>query len=58
MPSWTRSLSAGLLVLTAAFVMLAEVLIYTPSIARYRHTYLTERLADGHLAILALDTTP
>jgi signal transduction histidine kinase len=58
MPPSARSLSAGLLVLAAAFVMLAEVLIYTPSIARFRKVYLDEHLADGHLAILTLEATP
>ena len=35
-----KSLSARLLVLTIFFVMLAEVLIYAPSIARFRLVYL------------------
>jgi signal transduction histidine kinase len=51
-------LSARLLVLTIAFVMLAEVLIYVPSIARFRQVYLEERLAAAHLASLALDAAP
>ncbi|MGF1609967.1 MAG: sensor histidine kinase [Kiloniellales bacterium] len=51
-------LSARLLLLTVAFVMLAEVLIYAPSIARFRLDYLEDRLAAAHLAILALDATP
>ena len=51
-------LSARLLVLTAAFVMLAEVLIYVPSIARFRLTWLGERLDAANLAALALKATP
>ncbi len=51
-------LSARLLVLTVVFVMLAEVLIYAPSIGRFRKVYLEERLSDAHLAILALEATP
>jgi len=47
-----------LLVLTIAFVMLAEVLIYCPSIGRFRLVYLEERLAAAHLALLALEATP
>ena len=58
LPPWAKSLSAQLLVLTIFFVMLAEVLIYAPSIGRYRLSYLEERLAAGHLAILALEATP
>ena len=53
-----RSLSARLLVLTVFFVMLAELLIYAPSIARFRTTYLADRLADAHIAALALEAAP
>ena len=58
LPPLAKSLSAKLLVLTIAFVMLAEVLIFAPSIGLYRLTYLQDRLADAHLAILALEATP
>ncbi len=57
LPPLVRSLSARLLLLTIAFVMLSEVLIYAPSIARFRVTFLEGRLAAGHLAILALEAT-
>lgn len=53
-----HSLSAKLLVLTILFVMLAEVLIFLPSIARFRVTWLEERLALGHLAALAIEAAP
>jgi signal transduction histidine kinase len=58
LPHLSAGLSARLLLLTIAFVMLAEVLIYAPSIARFRLVYLEDRLADAHLAILTLDATP
>ena len=58
LPTLAKGLSARLLVLTIFFVMLAEVLIYAPSIARYRQVYLEERLAAAHLAVLALEATP
>jgi signal transduction histidine kinase len=58
LPPLTKSLSAKLLLLTIAFVMLAEVLIFAPSIGRMRLTYLEERLAAAHLSILALEATP
>jgi signal transduction histidine kinase len=51
-------LSARLLLLTVVFIMVAEVHIYAPSIARFRVDYLEDRLAAAHLAILALDATP
>jgi signal transduction histidine kinase len=53
-----RSLSARLLVLTAFFVMLSEVLIFVPSVARFRMDYLETRLASGYLATLALEASP
>ncbi len=58
MPSLTRGLSARLLVLTISFVMLGEVLIYVPSVSRYRLVYLQERLAAAHEATLALEASP
>jgi signal transduction histidine kinase len=57
-PALHRSLSARLLVLTAAFVLLSEVLIYVPSIARFRKVYLEERIAAAHLATLSLEASP
>ena len=58
MPRLTRNLSARLLVLTIAFVMLGEVLIYVPSVSRYRLVFLQERLAAAHEATLALEASP
>ena len=49
------SLSARLLLLTLVFVMLGEILIYAPSVARFRKVYLEERIASAHLATLALE---
>lgn len=57
-PSVANSLSAKLLALTILFVLLAEVLIYTPSIARFRMTYLEERLAAAHIAALSVEAAP
>ena len=53
-----RSLSARLLVLTVFFVMLSEVLIFVPSVARFRMTYFDNHLAAGHLASLVLAASP
>jgi signal transduction histidine kinase len=55
---WVTGLSGRLLALTAGFVMLAEVLVFVPSISRFRLDYLEDRLAKAHLAILALEATP
>jgi len=51
-------LSGKLLVLTVLFVMIAEVLIYVPSIANRRLTWLRDRLAAAHTAALVLDAAP
>jgi len=58
MPPLGKSLSARVLLLTIAFVMLGEVLIYAPSAGRFRLEYLQERLATAHVAVLALLATP
>jgi signal transduction histidine kinase len=54
-PPIGRSLSAKLLVLTVGFLLLGEVLIFVPSVARFRQVYLEERIAAAHLATIALD---
>ncbi|MBP5858009.1 HAMP domain-containing histidine kinase [Marivibrio halodurans] len=38
--------------------MLAEVLIFLPSVARFRVSWLNERLGAAHLAILTLEAAP
>lgn len=58
LPPLLKSLSARLLLLTIAFVMLAEVLIYAPSIGRFRKVYLEDHIAAAHLATLTLFAMP
>ena len=53
-----RSLSGRFLMLTIIFVMLAEVLIFVPSVARYREDYLLTRLERAQIASLALLASP
>ncbi|MDP1576713.1 MAG: sensor histidine kinase, partial [Cypionkella sp.] len=48
-----NTLSGRFLLLTVAFVMLAEVLIFVPSIARFRADFLTLRLEKAQIASLA-----
>ena len=57
-PKLRHSLSAKLLALAILFVMVGEVLIYTPSIARFRLVYLEEHISAAHIAALALEATP
>ena len=49
-----NSLSGRLLILTTIFVMIAEILIFVPSIARFREDYLINRLERAQIASLAL----
>ena len=51
-------LSGKLLLLTILFVMIAEVLIYVPSIANFRLNWLNDRLAAANTAALVLDVAP
>ncbi|WP_135505724.1 sensor histidine kinase [Roseovarius aestuariivivens] len=51
---YLRSLSGRFLILTVVFVMLAEVLIFVPSIARFREDFLMNRLERAQIASLAL----
>ncbi|HRN87650.1 HAMP domain-containing sensor histidine kinase [Hyphomicrobium sp.] len=56
---WLRvGLPAKLLFLTAVFVMLAEILIFLPSIANYRISWLNDRLTAAHVASLAAEAVP
>ena len=48
-----NSLSGRFLMLTIVFVMLAEVLIFVPSVARYREDYLLARLERAQIASLS-----
>ena len=52
------SLSGRFLILTVVFVMLAEVLIFVPSIARFRADWLAERLERAQIASLTLLSAP
>ena len=51
-------LSSRLLLLTTTFVMLAEILIFVPSMANFRINWLTDRLTAGQLASLAAEASP
>ena len=51
-------LSTRLLLLTLLFVMLAEVLIYVPSIANFRRSWINDRIAVAQIAAMVLDAAP
>jgi len=67
LPEWVASsrrnwrdlgLPAKLLMLTAIFVLLAEVLIFLPSVSTFRVDWLNERLTAAQLATLAAEGFP
>jgi signal transduction histidine kinase len=57
-PRARMGLSGKLLVLTLLFVMIAEVLIYVPSIANFRLNWLQDRLSAAYTAALVFGTAP
>jgi len=54
----SRGLPTKLIMLTAVFVLVAEALIFLPSIASYRVSWLQERLTAAQLAALTSDAFP
>ncbi|MEZ5898604.1 MAG: HAMP domain-containing sensor histidine kinase [Hyphomicrobiaceae bacterium] len=57
--AWSRlGLPAKLLMLTAAFVLVAEILIFLPSVSSYRISWLSERLTAAQLAALSSEAFP
>jgi signal transduction histidine kinase len=51
-------LAGRVLVLIMAFVLLAEIAIYIPSIANFRNNWLQTRLSAAYTAALVLDASP
>src|SRR6516164_10791588 len=51
-------LSGKLLLLTVLFVMIAEVLIYVPSVANFRLNWLHDRLSAAYTAALVFEAAP
>ncbi len=57
-PSVRRGLSAKIFSLIVIFIMLGEVMIYVPSIANFRLSYLSHRIEAAQIASLVLEATP
>jgi signal transduction histidine kinase len=55
---WPGGLSARLLLLTAVFVMVAELIILPPSLAVFEESWLIGRIRDAELASLAVEVVP
>jgi signal transduction histidine kinase len=54
-PKFWRGLAGKLLLLTVLIVMLGEVLIFVPSIANFRLTWLENRIATAEIAALTVE---
>ncbi len=57
-PAIWLGLSGKLLILTIVFVMMAEVLIFVPSIATFRRDWLNDKLSAAYTAALVLQAAP
>ena len=57
-PRFGPGLSGKLLLLTILFVMVAEVLVFVPSVSNFRRQWLVERLAAAEIASLAAEAAP
>lgn len=55
---WRPGLSAKLLFLTILFVMLAEVLVFVPSVSNFRLQWLQDRLTAAQIAALSAEAAP
>ncbi|HSG95952.1 MAG TPA: sensor histidine kinase, partial [Afifellaceae bacterium] len=49
-----KNLSERILILTILFVMIAEVLIYVPSVANFRNVWLNEKLESAAIVAIAV----
>jgi signal transduction histidine kinase len=55
---WPGGLSSRLLLLTAAFALVAEIMILVPSLAAYQESWLLERERAAEEATLAVEAAP
>lgn len=55
---FSPGLASRVLLLTIAFVMLAEVAVFVPSIANFRNNWLRDRLSAAYTAALVLEAAP
>ncbi len=53
-----KSLSARLLLLTIFSVLIVEIFFYVPSIANFRLTWIEQKLAEAHIAIMVVEAAP
>ncbi|MBT5185447.1 MAG: HAMP domain-containing histidine kinase [Kordiimonadaceae bacterium] len=53
-----ESLSTRLLMFTIFFVLIAEILIYVPSIASFRQNWIEQKITAANIAILVIEAAP
>jgi signal transduction histidine kinase len=58
MTRYVAGLSTKLLLLSIVFVMVAEVLVFVPSVSNFRRQWLMERLQAAQIASLAAEAAP
>lgn len=51
-------LSGRLILLTMSFVMLAQIVVYLPSVANFRRSWVNDRVMGARMIALALSATP
>ncbi|MCI5045801.1 MAG: HAMP domain-containing histidine kinase [Aquisalinus sp.] len=56
--SHRQPLPVQLLLMTVLFVILAEVLLFIPSVAKFRYDWLSERIERAYLTSLAFEVAP
>lgn len=57
-PSRTLGLSSRLILLTMSFVMLAQIIVYLPSVASFRRAWVGDRVSMARMIAIALSTAP
>ncbi len=58
LPKFETGLPARLLSLTVVFVLLAEFLIFLPSVSKFRNDWFDERVQAAEIAAIALEAAP
>lgn len=53
-----HNLPARLLALTVAFIIVAEIVVFVPSVAKFRHDYLQERIERAYLISVSFEIAP
>ncbi len=58
LPSFPTGLTTRLIAMTVLVIMLVEIVIYLPSVASFRASWLSDKLSTGAVAVRVLDVVP